>query len=120
MAQVHHKSEAFTDRHADLSITIIPPIQEKKTLPHILRGASNSSRIGWLRKSSLDLRHRPRISASVNCTFLPGRVPRTENKRQINFHYFYHIVKKTLISSNFFFPIIFSILFQDTCILMNK
>ena len=52
--------------------------------PQILRGASSSSRIGWLRKSSLDLRHRPLISVSVNWTFLPGRDPRTETKPGFN------------------------------------
>lgn len=45
--------------------------------PQILRGASSSKRMGWLRKISRDLRHRPRISFSVNCTFLPGREPCT-------------------------------------------
>ena len=45
--------------------------------PQILRGASSSRRIGWLRKSSLDLRHRPRISVSVSWTFFPGRDPLT-------------------------------------------
>lgn len=45
--------------------------------PQILRGASSSRRIGWLRKISRDLRHRPRISFSVSCTFFPGREPCT-------------------------------------------
>ncbi len=48
-------------------------------LPQILSGASNSRSIGCERKISLDLRHRPRISFSVSCTFLPGRDPRTRN-----------------------------------------
>ena len=48
--------------------------------PQILSGASNSRRIGWLRNSSLDLRHRPLISFSVSWTFLPGRDPRTEKR----------------------------------------
>lgn len=45
--------------------------------PHILRGASSSSRIGWLRNISLDLRHKPLTSASANWTVFPGRQPRT-------------------------------------------
>lgn len=47
--------------------------------PHILRGASNSKRIGCERKISLDFKQSPRISFSVNWTFFPGRDPRTEN-----------------------------------------
>lgn len=46
-------------------------------LPQIFRGASSSSRIGWLRKISRDLRQRPRISFSVSWTFLPGLEPFT-------------------------------------------
>ena len=34
--------------------------------------------MGWLRKISRDFKHSPRISASVNWTFFPGREPRTE------------------------------------------
>lgn len=49
----------------------------KYNLPQILSGASNSSRIGWDKNISLDFKHSPRISFSVNCTFLPGRAPRT-------------------------------------------
>lgn len=45
--------------------------------PQIFRGASSSSRIGWLRKISRDLRQRPRISFSVSWTFLPGLEPFT-------------------------------------------
>lgn len=47
--------------------------------PHIFKGASSSNKIGWLRKISLDFKQRPRISPSVNCTFFPGREPRTES-----------------------------------------
>ena len=54
-------------------------------LPHILSGASSSRRIGCDKKISLDLRHKPRISPSVSWTFLPGREPRTEKKRNKNF-----------------------------------
>jgi hypothetical protein len=46
-------------------------------LPQIFNGASSSSRIGWLRKSSRDFKHKPRISVSANCTFLPGFELRT-------------------------------------------
>ena len=49
--------------------------------PHILSGASSSSRMGWLRKSSRDFKHRPRISFSASCTFLPGFELRTSSKR---------------------------------------
>ena len=49
-----------------------------ENLPQIFKGASSSSRIGWLRNSSLDFKHSPRISFSVSCTFFPGRDPRTE------------------------------------------
>ena len=51
-------------------------------LPHIFSGASSSRRIGWLRKSSLDLRHSPLTSDSVKFTVLPGLHPRT-TKHQI-------------------------------------
>ncbi len=54
-----------------------------KCIPQILRGASSSSRIGWLRKISLDLRHKPRTSASVICTGFPGRHPRTETNKPV-------------------------------------
>lgn len=50
--------------------------------PQIFRGASSSSRMGWLRKISLDLIQRPRTSASVIWTILPGRHPRTGEKRK--------------------------------------
>ena len=46
-------------------------------IPQILRGASNSSKMGWLRNISRDFKHKPLISDSVNCTFLPGLEPRT-------------------------------------------
>lgn len=46
-------------------------------LPHIFNGASSSSSMGCDRKISLDFRHRPRISPSDSCTFLPGLAPRT-------------------------------------------
>lgn len=45
--------------------------------PQIFSGASSSRRMGWLRKISLDFRHRPRISPSVSWTFFPGREPLT-------------------------------------------
>jgi hypothetical protein len=47
-------------------------------IPQIFSGASNSKRIGWLRKISRDLIHKPRTSASVICTIFPGRHPRTD------------------------------------------
>lgn len=46
-------------------------------LPHIFSGASSSSRIGWLRKISLDFKHSPLISFSWSWTFLPGFDPLT-------------------------------------------
>lgn len=56
--------------------------------PHILSGASSSSRIGWLRKISLDLMQSPRTSASVICTIFPGRHPRTakQKHREVDSH----------------------------------
>ncbi len=54
----------------------------KSCLPQILRGASSSRRMGWLRKISLDLRHNPRISFSCSCTFLPGFAPLTATRKQ--------------------------------------
>ncbi len=56
-------------------------------VPHIFRGASSSSSIGWLRKISLDFRHSPLISVSVSCTFLPGFEPRTETNRTRKMQY---------------------------------
>lgn len=49
-------------------------------LPHIFSGASSSRRIGWLKKISRDFRQRFLISLSVNCTFLPGLLPRTRQR----------------------------------------
>jgi hypothetical protein len=65
---------------------------EKKILqilPHILSGASNSSKIGWLRNISLDLTHKLLISASVNWTFFPGLDPRTIAKIIITINQFF-------------------------------
>lgn len=53
-----------------------------KHWPQILRGASSSSRMGWLRKISLDLMQRPRTSASDIWTIFPGRHPRTREERK--------------------------------------
>lgn len=60
----------------------VKPTLMDENLPQILRGASSSSRIGWLRKISRDLRQRPRISFSVSCTFFPGREPLTERENK--------------------------------------
>lgn len=49
-------------------------------IPHIFSGASNSKSIGCDRNISRDFKHSPRISASVNWTFLPGLDPRTRSK----------------------------------------
>lgn len=48
-------------------------------LPQIFNGASNSNRIGCDKNISRDFIHRPRISCSDNCTFLPGLELRTKN-----------------------------------------
>lgn len=48
-------------------------------IPQILRGASNSNRIGWLMKISLALMQSPLTSASVRLTFFPGLLPLTLN-----------------------------------------
>lgn len=53
-----------------------------KYSPQILSGASNSSNIGCDKNISRDFKHSPLISISVNCTFIPGFSPRTENKRK--------------------------------------
>lgn len=50
-------------------------------IPHILMGASSSSRMGWLIKISLAFVHRYFISYSCSCTGFPGRLPRTELAR---------------------------------------
>ena len=54
--------------------------------PQILRGASNSNKIGWLRKISLDFKQSPLTSASVNWTFLPGLEPRTTSRNTNSCH----------------------------------
>lgn len=51
----------------------------QRLLPQIFNGASNSSRMGCERNISRDFMHRPLISFSVSCTFLPGFEPRTAN-----------------------------------------
>lgn len=58
--------------------------------PQIFRGASSSSRMGWLRKISLDLMHRPRTSASVIWTIFPGRLPRTGKEENVLFTFIVH------------------------------
>lgn len=42
-------------------------------IPQIFIGASNSNRIGWFIKMSLDLMHKPLTSYSVKLTYFPGR-----------------------------------------------
>lgn len=44
----------------------------KFMIPHTLRGASNSKRIGYDINTSLDAKHKPRISYSLRFTNLPG------------------------------------------------
>ena len=55
----------------------------KLYLPQIFSGASNSSKIGWLRNISRDFKQRPRTSASVICTVFPGRHPLAANKSKV-------------------------------------
>lgn len=47
-------------------------------VPHILMGASSSSRIGWLMKISRAVVHKYRISDSKSCTGFPGLFPLTD------------------------------------------
>lgn len=58
------------------------PNQNSQYSPQIFSGASSSSRIGWLRKISLDFKHNPLISFSWSWTFLPGFDPRTVRRSQ--------------------------------------
>lgn len=58
------------------------PRIKSQHLPHIFSGASSSSRIGWLRKISLDFKHSPLISFSWSWTFLPGFDPLTVGRNQ--------------------------------------
>ena len=51
--------------------------KKSKDGPHILMGASSSSKMGWLMKISLAFVHRYLISYSWSCTGFPGRLPRT-------------------------------------------
>lgn len=51
--------------------------------PQILIGASSSNKFGCDKNISRLLRHNPLISFSVSCTFLPGREPRTSNRRSM-------------------------------------
>ena len=63
-------------------------------IPQILRGASNSSKMGWLRNISRDFKHKPLISDSVNCTFLPGLEPRTVEIRKKKLHILLQLSKQ--------------------------
>ena len=67
-----------------LSLPSLPPFLSSPSLPphppHIFRGASSSSSIGWLRKMSLAFRHRPFTSFSANCTVFIVRVPRARRE----------------------------------------
>ena len=65
-----------------LEIHIINEMHQQENSPQIFKGASNSNKIGWLRKISLDFKQRPLISFSVSCTFLPGRDPRTAKSNE--------------------------------------
>lgn len=56
--------------------------QNSQHSPQIFSGASSSSRIGWLRKISLDFKHSPLISFSWSWTFFPGFDPRTVGRSQ--------------------------------------
>ena len=56
----------------------------KLVLPQIFRGASSSKRMGCCRNISRDFKHNPLTSFSVICTVLPGRLPLTAKKIQIN------------------------------------
>ena len=74
-----------TDRQEMLQSTTHQSSQNRHMAanwPQIFRGASSSRSIGWLRKISRDFKHRPRISFSASCTFLPGREPRTTNSHR--------------------------------------
>ena len=44
-----------------------------KFIPQILRGASSSKRLGWLKKISFETTQSCLISASESCTCFPGR-----------------------------------------------
>lgn len=55
--------------------------RNRKHEPQILMGASNSNRIGWFMKISRAFVQRYLISYSCNCTGLPGRFPRTAEKK---------------------------------------
>lgn len=50
-------------------------------VPHIFNGASNSSKMGCVRKMSLDFKHSPRTSFSVSWTVFMVREPRTVSER---------------------------------------
>lgn len=91
--EIHHTrtdaSSRSIDRECHLNSTIkyfrisTGTTLNELNLPHILSGASNSSSIGCDKNISRDFRHSPRISASVNWTFLPGLDPRTEKKSKL-------------------------------------
>lgn len=55
----------------------------KNYIPQTFNGASNSNKIGYDIKISLDLIHRPLISYSVKFTYLPGLEPLTVNNFSI-------------------------------------
>ena len=54
-------------------------------VPHILRGASSSRRMGWLMKISRAFVQRNRISYSASWTCFPGRFPRTRARLEMHF-----------------------------------
>src|SRR5271154_6637060 len=53
-------------------------------VPHILRGASSSRRMGWLMKISRAFVQRNRISYSASWTCFPGRLPRTRARLEVH------------------------------------
>lgn len=61
-----------------------PTSRKQKHVPHILIGASSSSKMGWLMNISRAFVHRYLISYSCSCTGFPGRFPRTDEQEVIS------------------------------------
>jgi len=70
--EIHHTQKVSIDRNTDHEHHL-KEIRQGRILPQILIGASNSNKIGWFIKISLDFKHNPLTSYSVKLTCFPGR-----------------------------------------------
>jgi hypothetical protein len=94
------------NRPATIHITSMKP----PNVPHILMGASNSSKTGWAAKISFEVLQSHLISASVRFTCRPGLAPRTLSSCSI--------ILSTSIASDMMFHLIQASIVNDLLLLL--